>query len=50
MSTVFVTGGTGLTGANVCEQLIVRGDAVKALVRQPEEAAALAEIGVELVQ
>ena len=50
MSTVFVTGGTGLTGANVCEQLIGRGDAVKALVRQPEEAAALAEIGVELVQ
>ena len=50
MSTVFVTGGTGLTGANVCEQLIGRGDAVKALVRRPEEAAALAEIGVELVQ
>ena len=50
MSTVFVTGGTGFTGANVCEQLIGRGDAVKALVRQPEEAAALAEIGVELVQ
>ena len=50
MSTVFVTGGTGLTGANVCEQLIARGDAVKALVRQPEEAAALAEIGVELVE
>ena len=47
MSTVFVTGGTGLTGANVCEQLIGRGDAVKALVRQPEEAAALAEIGVD---
>ena len=51
MSTVFVTGDTGLSGANVCEQLIGRGDAVKALVRQPEEAAAaLAEIGVELVQ
>ena len=27
MTTVFVTGGTGLTGANVCEQLIGRGDA-----------------------
>jgi uncharacterized protein YbjT (DUF2867 family) len=49
LSTVFVTGGTGLTGANVCEQLVGRVDAVKALVRQPEEAAALAEIGVELV-
>lgn len=50
MSTIFVTGGTGLTGANVCEQLIARGDEVRALVRRPEEAAALAEIGVELVQ
>jgi nucleoside-diphosphate-sugar epimerase len=50
MSTIFVTGGTGLTGSNVCEQLIARGDEVKALVRKPEEAAALADIGVELVQ
>ena len=50
MSTVFVTGGTGLTGANVCEQLIARGDDVTALVRNPDEAAALAAIGVELVQ
>jgi dihydroflavonol-4-reductase len=32
---IFVTGGTGLTGANVCEQLIGRGDAVRALVRNP---------------
>jgi nucleoside-diphosphate-sugar epimerase len=50
MSTVFVTGGTGLTGSNVCEQLIERGDGVKALVRNPDEAATLAAIGVELVQ
>jgi dihydroflavonol-4-reductase len=50
MTTVFVTGGTGLTGANVCEQLVERGDAVKALVRNPDEAVALADIGVELVQ
>lgn len=50
MTTVFVTGGTGLTGANVCEQLIERGDQVKALVRNPDEAAALSAIGVELVQ
>jgi nucleoside-diphosphate-sugar epimerase len=50
VSSVFVTGGTGLTGANVCEQLIVRGDEVKALVRNPDKAAALADIGVELVQ
>ena len=48
--TVFVSGGTGLTGANVCEQLIARGDAVRALVRNPADAAALTEIGVEAVQ
>lgn len=48
--TVFVTGGTGLTGANVCEQLIERGDTVRALVRNPADAAALTAIGVDLVQ
>lgn len=47
---VFVTGGTGLTGANVCEQLIRRGDEVHALVRNPDEATALADVGVELIQ
>jgi dihydroflavonol-4-reductase len=47
---VFVTGGTGLAGANVCEQLIHRGDAVRALVRNPSDAAALTAIGVEVVQ
>lgn len=50
MSTLFVTGGTGLSGANVCEQLIARGDTVHALVRNPAEAAALEAIGVKLVQ
>src|SRR5271170_2375587 len=49
-STIFVTGATGQTGGNVCEQLIQRGDQVRALVRNPDEAAALAEIGVELVK
>lgn len=49
-STIFVTGGTGQTGGNVCEQLIERGDRVRALVRDPDAAAALAEIGVELVK
>ncbi len=50
MSTIFVTGGTGLTGANVCRQLAERGDAVRALVRNPDEAAALGDLGIELVQ
>ncbi len=46
---IFVTGGTGLTGANVCEQLIARGDSVRALVRNPADAEALTAIGVEVV-
>ena len=43
-STIFVTGATGQTGGNVCEQLVGRGDHVRALVRKPEEATALAAI------
>jgi dihydroflavonol-4-reductase len=50
MTTILVTGGTGLTGANVCEQLIKRGDNVRALVRNPDEATTLSAIGVDLVQ
>jgi dihydroflavonol-4-reductase len=49
-STIFVTGATGQTGANVCEQLIQRGDKVRALVRKPDDAVALSEIGVEVVK
>ena len=49
-STIFVTGATGQTGSNVCEQLVERGDHVRALVRNPDEATALDEIGVELVK
>ncbi|BBY25190.1 NAD-dependent epimerase/dehydratase family protein [Mycobacterium stomatepiae] len=49
-STIFVTGATGQTGSNVCEKLIERGDHVRALVRDPDTAAALAGIGVELVK
>lgn len=48
--TIFVTGATGQTGGNVCEQLIERGDRVRALVRNPDEATALADIGVELIK
>jgi dihydroflavonol-4-reductase len=48
-STIFVTGATGQTGGNVCQQLIERGDHVRALVRDPDGATALAGIGVELV-
>ena len=49
MTRIFVTGATGLTGSNVCDQLIRRGDEVRALVRPTSDTAALAEMGVELV-
>lgn len=50
VSTILVTGATGQTGGNVCQQLVERGDHVRALVRKPEEAASLAGIGVELIR
>lgn len=46
-NTVFLIGGTGQTGGNVCKQLIERSDDVKALVRKPEEASELADLGAE---
>jgi len=49
-STIFVTGATGQTGGNVCEQLIQRGDQVRAVVRNPDEAGALSDMGVDLVK
>jgi dihydroflavonol-4-reductase len=49
-SAILVTGATGQTGGNVCEQLVERGDRVRALVRNPEDATALAGLGVELVK
>jgi dihydroflavonol-4-reductase len=50
VTTVFVTGATGLTGSNVCHQLIKRGDKVRALVRPTSDTTALAEMGVDLVE
>jgi dihydroflavonol-4-reductase len=47
--TVFVTGATGLAGANVCKLLIERGDRVRALARAGADADPLAAIGVEVV-
>jgi len=49
MNTVLVTGATGLTGSNVCKQLVARGDRVRALVRASSAAEPLAAMGVELV-
>ena len=47
--TVFVTGGTGLTGANVCRLLRERGDDVRAIVRSLADATPLVDLGVEVV-
>jgi nucleoside-diphosphate-sugar epimerase len=46
---VFVTGGTGFIGGEVVRQLRARGDDVACLVRTPEKAAKLTELGCELV-
>jgi nucleoside-diphosphate-sugar epimerase len=46
---VFVTGATGFIGGEVARQLRARGDEVACLVRTPEKAAKLTELGCELV-
>lgn len=47
--TVFVTGATGLAGANICQQLIERGDSVRALARDGADTEPLVALGVEVI-
>jgi nucleoside-diphosphate-sugar epimerase len=46
---VFLTGGTGFIGGNVAKQLRERGDEVICLVRSPEKATQLNELGCQTV-
>jgi dihydroflavonol-4-reductase len=46
----FVTGGTGFIGGEVARQLRERGDEVACLVRNPEKATKLSELGCQLVR
>jgi dihydroflavonol-4-reductase len=47
---IVVTGATGLVGSNACRIALERGERVRAFVRSAPEAAALTELGVELVE
>ncbi len=46
---ILVTGATGLAGANVCRQLVDRGDHVRALARASADTGPLEAMGVEIV-
>jgi dihydroflavonol-4-reductase len=50
MSSVFLTGATGMIGSNIAEQLVEQGDHVRALVRQGSDAGPLEVMGVEIVR
>jgi nucleoside-diphosphate-sugar epimerase len=47
---ILVTGATGFLGGAVARALVARGDVVRALVRLPSKAAALADLGIRIVE
>lgn len=50
MSTVLVTGATGLIGSNVCAELLADGMQPRALVRKGSDASLLEALGVEIAR
>ncbi len=46
---ILITGATGIVGSEVVKQLAATGAPLRALVRNPEKAAAIRRLGVELV-
>jgi dihydroflavonol-4-reductase len=50
VNAVFLTGGTGLIGSNIIEQLCGAGTAVRALVRPGSDASAIEALGAEIVR
>ncbi|HLN41207.1 MAG TPA: NAD-dependent epimerase/dehydratase family protein [Acidimicrobiales bacterium] len=46
--TIFVTGATGLAGANICKLLVERGNRVRALARASADVEPLLAMGVEI--
>ena len=49
MPQVLVTGATGFIGVHLVEALLQRGDHVRCLVRSPQRANALRQLGAELI-
>lgn len=47
--TILVTGATGFIGGHLARRLVQEGARVRALVRSPHKAAALADLGVEII-
>jgi dihydroflavonol-4-reductase len=50
VTTVLVTGATGLIGSNIAAQLVARGDDVRALVRPSSDAAPLQDLGIQVLR